>query len=75
MKNKILKTMAVCMMAVLLAGCGSSDQAKETSGGQKEAGQEQNADGEAATLNLAYQYGVAYAPLSIVKEQELIEKA
>ncbi len=75
MKNKILKTMAVCMMAVLLAGCGSSEQAKETSGGQKEAGQEQNADGEAATLNLAYQYGVAYAPLSIVKEQELIEKA
>lgn len=30
---------------------------------------------ETATLNIAYQYGLAYAPLIIAKEQGLIEKA
>ena len=32
-------------------------------------------DAEAVTLNLAYQYGLAYAPLVIVQEQKLIENA
>lgn len=76
MKNRVLKTIAagICL-AVLLTGCGDKDKVQETSGGQKDAGQEQSAGGETSELNLAYQYGVAYAPLSIVKEQELIEKA
>lgn len=63
-KKNILRIAALCMSSVLLiAGCGSSGQVSEESGG------------ETVTLNLAYQYGLAYAPLGIMKEQKLIEKA
>ncbi len=51
---------------------GSQAAEDEADGGNQDA---DNAGGEEATLNIAYQYGLAYAPLSIVKEQELIEKA
>ncbi|MEY8391325.1 ABC transporter substrate-binding protein [Lachnospiraceae bacterium 45-W7] len=70
MKKKILALATCICLAVSLAGCGGKEESRETSGGQEE-----SADKEAATLNIAYQYGVAYAPLSIVKEQGLIEKA
>lgn len=46
---------------------------QDASDGQEDAGQD--AGGKDVTLNIAYQYGLAYAPLSIVKEQQLIEKA
>jgi NitT/TauT family transport system substrate-binding protein len=84
--KKHLRLLAVCLgIAVLAAGCGNSGQAQEASKGQEGtsqdaagqdgAAQADSAGGEAVTLNIAYQYGLAYAPLSIVKEQELIEKA
>ena len=63
------------------ASKGQEETAKEESqeaAGQEDAdnaGQEESAGGESATLNIAYQYGLAYAPLSIMQEQELIEKA
>ncbi|NLD20585.1 MAG: ABC transporter substrate-binding protein [Clostridiales bacterium] len=35
---------------------------------------EEKSEDEAATLTIAYQYGMAYAPLQVMKEQKLIEK-
>lgn len=68
MKN-FIKIAAVCMSFVFLAvGCGNSGQVSEKAEGQE-------AGGEAVTLSLAYQYGLAYAPLGIMQEQKLIEKA
>ena len=70
-KKSIIKWAALCMSSVLLlAGCGNGGQ------GSKETGSEgKEAAGQEVTLNLAYQYGLAYAPLGIMKEQQLIEKA
>lgn len=70
-KKSIIKLAALCMSSVLLfAGCGNGGQGSQETGseGKEAAGQE-------VTLNLAYQYGLAYAPLGIMKEQKLIEKA
>ena len=47
-------------------------QTSEDAGEQETSGE---TSGEAVTLNLAYQYGLAYAPLGIMQEQKLIEKA
>ncbi len=55
------------------SGEQESSEGQEETEGQEDAGQD--AGGEDAVLNIAYQYGLAYAPLSIVKEQQLIEKA
>lgn len=48
----------ICFALIFLCGCGSKKEQNET----------------AATLNIAYQYGMAYAPLQVMKEQKLIEK-
>lgn len=59
MKKLLLSLMALSFM-VLLTACGGKE-----------------ADGQAGaekTLTIAYQYGLAYAPLQVMKEQELIEK-
>lgn len=89
MKN-LFKTAALCISFVLLAaGCGNSKQDTENNKTQdmetdsgtgaetgNEAGEEtSDGTGEEVTLNLAYQYGLAYAPLGIMQEQKLIEKA
>lgn len=71
MKKKIVRVIALCMsFMVLAAGCGNSGKSSDNASGQK-----QEASGETVTLNLAYQYGLAYAPLGIMQEQKLIEKA
>lgn len=60
MKKRLLAMVLSLTMAVTaFAGCGSDKQASK----------------ETATLNIAYQYGLAYAPLIVAKEQKLIEKA
>ncbi len=70
-KKSIIKWAALCMSSVLLlAGCGNGGQGSKESGGESK-----ETAGQEVTLNLAYQYGLAYAPLGIMKEQQLIEKA
>lgn len=59
MKKWICILLSVCMM-VSMAGCGSEPETEAT---------------EKVTVNIAYQYGLAYAPLVIAQKQELIEKA
>lgn len=49
--------------ALGLAGCGSSSNSGSAGSGQ------------AATLGVAYQYGLSYAPVVIAKEKGLIEEA
>lgn len=65
MKRKIL---AIVMTVALVGGCmmGCGDGAQGTTGTNAEAD---------VTLNIAYQYGLAYAPAVIAKEQGLIEAA
>lgn len=52
----------IIIMTLVLNGCGNGSQGSTTE------------DAE-VTLNIAYQYGLAYAPLIIAQEQGLIEKA
>ncbi len=59
--NKMKKIMAVLLMTIMifsLSGCGGSSE---------------KGDGE-ATLTIAHQYGMAYAPMQVMKELNLIEK-
>ncbi len=96
MKNKFVKTLAICLgFSLLAAGCGNSGQNNQSANGteQDEAANEnaqeetanenaqeetadENTEGDAgdASLNIAYQYGLAYAPVGLMKEQGLIEK-
>lgn len=56
------KVMAVILSVMLLMGlaaCGGGDSAS---------------NGEKTKLTIAFQYGMAYAPLQVMKEQKLIEK-
>ncbi|MBO5372744.1 MAG: ABC transporter substrate-binding protein [Lachnospiraceae bacterium] len=63
MKKRILAlVMAMTMMITGSIGCGTDKQETKTAE-------------ETVTLNIAYQYGLAYAPLIIAKEQQLIETA
>ncbi len=65
MKKRIL-IMAVTVITALgmcfsLSGCGGSDE---------------NADGgEATTITIVQQYGMAYAPFQVMEKQQLVEKA
>ena len=59
--KKLLSLVMVFAMMLSLAAC---------KGGTKE----ETAFEEVATLTIAYQYGMAYAPLQVMKEQKLIEK-
>ena len=61
MKRKIITLiMTIALVGGCMMGCGSTTQP------------ETDAD---VTLNIAYQYGLAYAPAMIAKEQGLIEAA
>lgn len=61
MKKLVCAVLTVAMAFSLCAcGAGSSKNAE---------------DGDAIELNIAYQYGLAYAPLVVAKENKLIEKA
>lgn len=64
MKRKVIAAvMTVALIGSCLMGCGSTGE----TGGQAESAE--------VTLDIAYQYGLAYAPLMIAQEQELIEAA
>ena len=61
MKKRILAgILSVVMVGCLVTGCGNSAQGNGT---------------EQATLNMAYQYGLAYAPIIVAKEEGYIEEA
>ena len=55
---------AAALGALSLAGCGGSDS-----------GSSSGSSGGSASLGVAYQYGLSYAPVVIAKEQGLIEAA
>lgn len=57
--KRSLAILLVIVMAMALTACGGGNETSE--------------DG-AKTLTIAHQYGMAYAPLEIMKQQELIEK-
>lgn len=74
--KKRVRIAAMCMSFMfLIAGCGKGEETKDAPKEQNQAEQEESAQGEEAVLNIAYQYGLAYAPLGIIQEQGLIEKA
>lgn len=58
MKNKAISNILIIILLINLIGAGCTNTAK-------------NGD---ATINIAEQYGLAYAPLQIAKELKLIEK-
>ncbi len=65
--NKTKRLLAVIMAVMLtacLAACGGSSSQGDSSEGE----------GEKETLSIAFQYGMAYAPLQVMQEQKLIEK-
>lgn len=64
--RKTMKKIVMLCMTVMLAftGCG-----------QENVGSAGADDSEPVVLNIAYQYGLAYAPVIIVQKQGLIEKA
>ena len=56
--KKVIAVMLILIMTLSLAACGGGD---ETADGKKK-------------LTIAHQYGIAYAPLEVMKQQKLIEK-
>lgn len=56
--KKVIAVMLILIMTLSLAACGGGDE---------------TADGK-TKLTIAHQYGIAYAPLEIMKQQKLIEK-
>lgn len=76
-----VKRWVVCVcVLLLLVGCGAGETGvKEEVRGQLEqerSSDDNDTDGDdTVTLNIAYQYGLAYAPLIIVQQQKMIETA
>ena len=63
--KKLLMLLAGLALLLLLAGCGGGDQKPE---------KQQAAPKAEKKLAIAYQYGLAYLPAVVAKEQSLIEK-
>ena len=64
MKKRVRKITAILLavsMVLGVSGCGKSQKSTQDSG-------------DTAKVKIAYQYGLAYAPLTIMQEQGLIEK-
>ena len=61
-RTRWLATLVALVLAATVAGCGDA----ATGGDQS---------GELKTLTIAYQPGIGYAPLLIIKEQKTLEKA
>ena len=64
MKKRVRKITAMILAASMVlgvSGCGKSQKSTQDSG-------------NTAKVKIAYQYGLAYAPLTIMQEQGLIEK-
>ena len=76
MKNFFRKLIIfVCCLSIFLIGCGSGN-GNDVNQGADSSNDADNSNAEdTVTLNIAYQYGLAYAPLIIMQEQKLIEKA
>lgn len=84
MRKDIKKLIIICISAVfIVTGCGKKAETQEpvsTEAGAEalevETSQDGSSDGsDVVTLNIAYQYGLAYAPVILVQKQGLIEKA
>lgn len=61
MKKRILASiLSVAVVGCLITGCGNGSDGKNA---------------EQVTLNMAYQYGLAYAPIIVAKEEGFIEEA
>lgn len=58
-------TVAALLVTFLLNGCGTPKEAKNSQGAN---------GSKAEKLVIAYQWGLAYAPLEVMKQQNLIEK-
>lgn len=63
MKRRILALVLCISTLFSVVGCGTTSQ------------ESKKQSQESITLNIAYQYGLAYAPLIIVQEQKLIESS
>ena len=64
MKKRVRKITAILLAVSMVSGvsgCGKSQKSTQDSG-------------DTAKVKIAYQYGLAYAPLTIMQEQGLIEK-
>lgn len=62
-KKKLSIALAAVVMATAICGCGGKNSENAESG-----------SGKKEKITVAYQYGLAYAPLTIMQEQGLIEK-
>ncbi len=69
--KKLVSILMVFVISVTMAACWTVPSSEKS---DAEMGKSENA-AEATELNIAYQYGLAYAPLAIVQKQGLIEKA
>ncbi len=63
--RSVLSLLIIALMAVSMTGCGNASASGDQAGSA-------SAD---ATLNLAYQYGLSYAPAVIAQQKQYIEKA
>ena len=81
--TKILSLLLAAAMVLSLAACGSAaapaasdaSQSSQTSDASQASEAAAPKDEKPLTLHVAYQYGLAYAPLILVQQNELIEKA
>ncbi len=66
-RKKCVAAVVMCCALLSMGLTGCAGDKNQTAG--------QPGNGKEAEVNIAYQYGLAYAPLIIAKEQGLIEKA
>ena len=83
MKKLVAIMMTGVMFASMLCGCGAGETATEEAATEQTteaeaetetAEAETTEDGEEATLSIAYQYGLSYAPIAILQEKNMIEE-
>ncbi|MDD6057998.1 MAG: ABC transporter substrate-binding protein [Clostridiales bacterium] len=72
MRRMLAMVLSVMLGIATIAGCGAKEN--KAVGNENPKGTVSN-DANVETIGIAYQYGLAYAPLIIVKEQGLIEQA
>ena len=68
MKKTLAILMVFCMCLLTACSTGNNNT------GETNAASGTTGNGAKYTLNIAYQYGMAYAPLIVMQEQKLIEK-
>lgn len=79
MKRILAMILSVSLGIATMGGCGTAgNEAADDINTQEAALNNDNAEedyADAAKIDIAYQYGLAYAPLMIIQEQGLIEQA